>query len=330
MNEREKVLASMVGGVAGLIVLIVGARQLIVMPMREIDKRAAGVREKLEKVKNERRAFFTAEDKLKRVARRTFADSIEEAGSVSSEMLTRQIAAAGLRESDFTRLPLGSRKLRGASEIGWSIQGVGPLKNVVDLLFILDSSPWLHRTENLTMTAAEAPGVVRIRLSYLTLVIEPAPEVTRTSLAAQLALDSPERRVLDGMVLRDILRPYIKEPPSPPAQKAVAAAPGSPPGPENFRIVSLSEWLGRPEIHVRDLAAQKTARYKPGDEVAGGVAVMVDYRPMPAPGNSLLQSDSRLILRIDKDYWAIERGKTFADKRKLTRSELPPQLAQEK
>jgi hypothetical protein len=126
------------------------------------------------------------------------------------------------------------------------------------------------------------------------------------------------------------LRPYIKEPPSPPGAKSVAAAPATPPGPENFRIVSLSEWEGRPEIHVRDLVAQKTARYKPGDELAGGVAVMVDYRPMPAPGGGLLQSDSRLILRIEKEYWAIERGKTFADKHKLNRSDLPPQLAQEK
>ena len=49
---------------------------------------------------------------------------------------------------------------------------------------------------------------------------------------------------------------------------------------------------------------------------------------MPLPGNALLQSFSRLILKIDGEYWAIERGKTLADKRKLSPGELPPQLAQ--
>ncbi|MFM8359722.1 MAG: hypothetical protein ACKOET_14345, partial [Verrucomicrobiota bacterium] len=119
-------------------------------------------------------------------------------------------------------------------------------------------------------------------------------------------------------------------PPAPPAPGQPApppAKPGVPPGPETFRVVSLSEWQGEPEIHLRDLTAQKTVRYRPGDELAGGTIVMVDYRPMPLPGNSLLQSHSRLILRIGEEYWAVDRGRTLAEKRKLGPEELPTQLA---
>ena len=95
------------------------------------------------------------------------------------------------------------------------------------------------------------------------------------------------------------------------------------------RLAASSQDKPQPEIHIRDLTAQKTTRYRPGDELLGGTIVMVDYRPLPKPDQPLLQSYSRLILKIDKEYWAVERGKTLADKRKLTTSELPSQLARQ-
>jgi hypothetical protein len=331
MNRREKILIGAVGGLAGVFLLIYGLRVVFLAPLRDLDKRTALVREKIAKIQTDRRNYFAAEDRLKAITRTTFADTPDQASARSGEILTQQILAAGLAESDFTRLPVGPRKLRGASEIGWNIQGDGPLTNVVNLLFTLNHSPWLHRTENLTVTPGDAPGVVRVRFRYLTLVIEPAPEVERTNLVATLTLESPERHLLNNIVSRDLLRPYIKRPPAPaqPGQPApLPSKPGVPPGLETFRVVSLSEWNGQPEIHIRDLAAQKTVRYRPGDELAGGTIVMVDYRPMPLPGNSLLQSYSRLILKLGQEYWAVERGRTLAEKHKLADAELPPQLAQ--
>jgi hypothetical protein len=329
MNRREKTLAASVGGVVLIFAAVFGVRAVILKPLRDIDKQTAAVQDKIAKIQADRRKYFAAEDRLKEITLRTYADSVEQASAVSGEMLTKQIEGAGLQEEDFTRIPVGPRKLRGASEIGWNVQGVGGLSNVVNLLFILNSSPWLHRTENLTVSAGEAPGVVRIHFQYLTLVIDPSPEINRTNLAPILALDSPDRHLLNSIVSRDVLRPYIKQPPPPlePGQPAPPPAKrNAPPGPENFRIVSLSEWEGQPEVHVRDLAAQKTMRFKPGDNLNGGTIVMVDYRPMPQPGNPLLQSYSRLILKIDGELWAVERGKTLADKHKLNLSEIPPQL----
>ena len=321
-------MAGAVGGMASLFVLIIGVRALFLKPLHEIDLRTAAVRAKIAKIQDERRAYFTAEDRLKAIARRTFAETLDQASAVSGELLTREIIAAGLEESDFSRLPSGPRKLRGASEIGWNIQGEGPLTNVINLLFLLDAAPWLHRTENLTVGAGDSPGRVRVHFRYLTLVLEPPMQTTHTNLANPASLDSQERRLLDNIALRDLMRPYIKRPPPPPTPASPTSSPGNgPPGPANYRVVSLSEWEGQPEIHVRDLAAQKTARFKPGDKLAGGTVVMIDYRPMPEPGNPMLQSLSRIILKIDRDYWAIERGKTLADKRKLTQAEWPPELA---
>lgn len=332
MNRREKILAGSIGAVVALLLMVWGLRTLITQPLHAVDQRIALAREKLAKIQGERRAFFAAEDRLKSITQRTFADSIDQASAQSGELLTRQIIQAGLAESDFTRLPVGPRKIRGANEIGWSVQGDGSLSNIVNLLFLLHQSPWLHRTEGLAITRGETPGIVRARFRYLTLVIDPAPDVIRTNLVAGLGLDSSERHLLNGIVSRDILRPYIRRPPAPPPPPAPAAAPTvaakspPPPGPESFRVVSLSEWNGVPEVHIRDLTAQKTRIYHPGDALEGGTVVMVDYRSIPRPDNPILQSSSRIILRIGADYFAIERGRTLADKRKLSAAELPPTL----
>lgn len=335
MNQREKLLAVVVFGTAALLGGVLGLRAFITKPLIELDKKTVGARERLEKINTERRNFFTAEDRLKLQTKLAFADTVDEASALSGEALTKQILQAGLREANFTRLPVGPRKMRGANEIGWNVQGEGPLANVVNLLFVLEQSPFLLRLEGLVMAPGDQPGQARVRFRCLTLVMDPAMEVKREPLIAAVGLNSPERRLLDDIVKRDLLRPYIKRPPPPPVPPPIGspgtpastpATPPAPPGPETFRIVSLSEWLGQPEVHVRNLTTQKTARYKPGDELAGGTIAMVDYRSMPLPGGNGLLSFSRVIVRVKDEFFAVEHGQTLADVRKLEPEQLPTQL----
>jgi hypothetical protein len=329
VTRREKILALAVGGVVVVLGAGLGARALLLKPLKEIDRRTAGLREKLDKIKTERRTYFAEEERMKQVAQRMFSEDLDQASARSGEMLTQYILQSGLQESDFTRLPVGPRKLRGASEIGWSVQGEGPLKDVIDLLFLLRASPYVNRLENIFLGTGESAGVVRVRFKYLTVVLNPAPAADPIDLTPKFTLESNERHAYDALIARDLLRPYIKRPP-PPAQVAAGGGthlpPGTPPGPETFKIVSLSEWQGQPEVHVLDLTSLRTFRYKPGETLAGGTIVMVDYRPMPMPGREIVQSESRVILRLGDDFWAIERGRTLADKRKLTGNQVPQEL----
>jgi hypothetical protein len=156
------------------------------------------------------------------------------------------------------------------------------------------------------------------------------PEIEFAALEHKFSLYSPERRLYDDLVTRDILRPYIKRPPPGPAttpSPAIPAAPGEVAGPESLRVVSLSEWKGEPEVHVRDVTRSKTFRYKPGDALAGGTIVMIDYRPLPFPGNEVLKSFSRVILKIGSEFWAVERGRTLAEKHRLAPEQLPTELS---
>ena len=233
-EKAEKILAGVVAGIFGAILLGFGVRGFYVKPLR-IDKQTAGIRDKIEKINQERRDYFVAEDALKAITQKTFSPDSSEASARSGEMVTRQIAAAGLSEADFTRVPAGSRKLRGASEIGWSIQGKGDLTRIVNLLFLLEKSPQVHRLENVTLTSFKKPGEIRVRFVYTTLVIEPAPEVDPVDLKPKFNLESPEQLTYNSILERDILRPYMKMPP-PPVNPVKPGTPGGngtlPPGPD--------------------------------------------------------------------------------------------------
>jgi hypothetical protein len=331
MNQREKTLAMLVGGIVAIFVVGFGIRAVLLQPLRQIDKAIKASQEKIDKINKERTLSIAADDRLQKTALKTFGETIDQASATSGEILTKRILESGLEESEFTRTPASPRKLKGAHEIGWIVQGEGPLTNIVNLLFLLENSPYLHRVENVTVTTGEAVGRVKTRFRYLTLVLDPSPDVQRKALPDKFTLDSTERHAYDDLIARDILRPYIKrpapppKPPTPPGSSGGTPAPTAP-GPESFKVVSLSEWEGQPEVHVLDTAAQKTKRYKPGEQLAGGTIVCVDYREMPMP-DSFALSESRVILKVGSEFWAIERGKTLADKHKLEPEQLPREVA---
>jgi hypothetical protein len=192
----------------------------------------------------------------------------------------------------------------------------------------------LHRIENLTLTPSDGTNRVKASFRYLTLVIDPPQDVAFIDPKPAATLDSPRRKHFDVITTRNLLRPFIPTPPAAP-QSTPGASPSaptaptapSPPGPETFRVVSLSQWQGQSEIHVRDTTRETTSRYKPGDALADGQIVMVDYRPLPKPGREWLLSSSRIILKSGTNYFAIEEGTTLADKYPMPTDQLPERLA---
>lgn len=328
MNHREKMLLGIVVGMTSLVVVGFGLKAMFVAPLKEADKKIKNTRLSIAKIENERRAYFAAEDSVKKVATRAFSDDLGEASALSGEMITQLIRRAGLREEDFSRLPVGPRRMRGAKEIGWSVRGRGSQADVVDLIHLLEEAPPIHRIESLTLSSAEKPGGARVSFRYLTLVISPEPIIERESLEPEVDLESDARRLYDAALARDVFRPYIKRPPTPPPPAPAPPTSGPPPPAlDTFQVVSLSEWQGRPEVHVRDLKTQMTASYGEGDDLAGGKIVAVDYRLMPHPSKAGLNSHSRVIVQIGADFWAVERGQTLADKRRLTNEQLPEKLS---
>ncbi len=324
MKKREKILAGIVLGFIGLFVLGFGIKGFFLKPLKKIDGETKLLREKIAKINDERRQYFEAEDMLKALAQRTFGTDINEASARSGEMITKQIALAGLDDADFTRLPGAPVIMKGARQIGWTIQGKGSLEKVVNLLFLLQTSPQVHRLETISLTSGERAGEVKVRFLYQTVVLQPAPEFDPIELKPKFSLESPERIAYNTILDRDLLRPYIKAPP-PEKRKGDPTPSTAPAGPEALKVVSLSEWEGTPEVHIRDLNLNVTTRYRPGDKLKdAGEIVAVDYRPLPSPRNALLVSHSRVILKIGDEFWAVERGENLAQRRRLDEAQWPP------
>src|SRR5436190_19755677 len=160
-------MAALVGGIVLVFAGGFGLRAIWMKPLKELDRKIANDRARLDKVRAERRAFFAAEDAVKKHEQRTFSDELDQASAKSGEMLTKMILQSGLPESEFTRLPVGPRKLAGANEIGWSEQGEGTLQRVIEQVFLLQESPHLHRLDGRVSSPGGPAGYGRVRFRYL-------------------------------------------------------------------------------------------------------------------------------------------------------------------
>jgi hypothetical protein len=320
MNSREKTLGAVVGGIFLLFAGGMVVQQAFIAPMKDRAAKIVSKREALKKLMDEKDAYLKAREYLKDTAPRIFARDPDAATAAVGKLLTEQILALGLPETQFTRQPSVAKKLRGgvAYEIGWNVQGEGPMNKMIDLLFVLEKTPQIHRVENLALSAGDQPGRLKARFRFLTLVIDSPPEGGRADLTPKFALDSPERRFYDCIAQRDLLRPY--------AQKSPAQSSSSTDRPGMLKVVSLAQWGGFAEATVRDTDRDSYSTYKVGDTFEGAVVSMIDYRTLPVPNKPGLLSSSRVILKIGGDYWAVEQGQTLADKYQLTAAQLPAQL----
>jgi len=324
MNRREKALLGMIGLLS---VLFAGgwfARNVLLRPLNNLEQQKQEAQEALRKLKETRSAYLRAESYLQQAAARSFGTNTDLATAQAGHMLTEQLSRLGLPEANFNFQPVPARKIRGGQETGWSVQGEGPLGKMIDLLFVLEQTPQLHKIENLVISPGDRPGRIRARFHYLTLVINinspgPQPELKPT-----FALNSPQRRLYDVIVQRDLLRPYVPGTPDRPRPVTPSVDPAS--RPETLKIVSLSQWRGDSEVHVCDLTNMKVTSYKTGETLAGGEILGVDYRTMPLAGSAGLVSDSRVILKSGTNYWAVEQGQTLATRYQLAPEQLPAEL----
>ncbi len=334
LNRRERILAWSVG--SGLLLLVGHAiiKKIILDPAAGLRAETHGLELEWNEFQEREIQARSAQVELDDVARRTFGEDPDQVAARAGEYLGKLILHAGLNDGEFTLLPLASTRLRGrrsgVSQVGWSVQGKGTLAAVVDLLHLLELDERVHKVENLNVTGANQPGRVGLSFRYVTLVLDGNPAVNREEVRAP-DIDVEGRKIYEGIVRRDLLRPYIPKPPEAPAPPLPARADAPPaaplpPGPETYKVVSLSRWKGESEILILDLNQNRTVRYRPGDELAGGTIRGVDYRTLPSRRNPSLNTSSRVIISVGLETWAIDRGDTLADSYKLAGKLLPPKL----
>jgi len=340
MSRREKIIAAAVGLFVAVLMVYLVAFKFFISPVLAARAEAAKIAGDIRKLQAEKRLEDVYGTRLRELARMTFgADELhvsKEVGNYMVELLNR----SGLGDVNQTIRPVTGARVPGAyKEVGWNIRTRGKLKNVVDFLYLLEAEPRLRRVNNLTVVPQRGSRDLELQLKYTTLILErrkgeqlpaarPAGEVLR--------LDTAERKQYAMIEGRDLFRPYIKAPPPAPAPpepphgrptpKPDNREPPAAPSLARFRVVGLPSWQGREDIFVRDSLAGRTQIYAPGDTLASGKIIMIDYRRLPHPKKPELLSPSRVIIRIGVEYWAIELGQTLADKHMLSREQLPEKL----
>lgn len=342
MNRREKILAVTIGAFVVVFVGYLIVDNLLLGPAAKLDARAADLQREiaLEQARFNRGGGYT--DDLTRWASRTLSGPANE---VSTAMRARLIALLNRAElGGGTIQPVGARTVRDVyEEIAWTVSVEGELARLVDLLYLLDSEPYLHRIENLEVRPDSSGGRCRLQLRYATISMldkyadEGIPATRAAESQPSTDLETPLRDKYRMIARRDLFRPYVPRPPSPPPppqpeRNETPVEPQDPPPPPpppeaRFRVVALPQWGGAAEVFVLDTANRTTRRYEPGDTLAGGEIVRVDYRAMPMPDKPEILSPSRVIVKAGRDYFAVELGHNLAQKHRLTGEQLPEDIA---
>jgi len=152
MNRREKALLGMIGLLSVLFRWRLVRKECPPAAAQYLEQQKQEAQESLRKVKETRSAYLRAESYLKQAAARSFGTNTDLATAQAGHMLTEQLSRLGLPEANFNFQPVPTRKIRGGQETGWSVQGEGPLGKMIDLLFVLEQTPQLHKIENLVIS----------------------------------------------------------------------------------------------------------------------------------------------------------------------------------
>lgn len=337
MKGRERLIAITVGAFVGLFTLYLAVNGLVLSPARQKNQQIVQLQDSISKYRREvdREAYLVSH--VKKIAGRTFGFDDLSAGEQFRERIMVLLKTSNL-SGDVKRVVVPP-VVNTFKEVRWQIAIPGAkLPDVVQFLLLLRSESYLSRLENVRFTPNIQTDSVKVDLQFATIVLD-IPNASKLAVTTRSAAESQpailaglDRRPFDGIVTRNLFRPYVQRPPEPPAVVAqpVFAPPASPaaepPSDARYRITSLTEWAGSPEVWVTDAYTGKVAIHKVGDALAGGRIVMVDYRSLPSPDDPTLLSPSRVIIKQGPRLWAVELKQTLAQKRLLSRGDVPPGL----
>ena len=340
MNQREKILAFLAFGATGFLLVAFIISKLIVGPTTEARKLAEKIVLDIDMLEAKVAQEPVYKENLLTTVKQSYGDDPSTASEMSRAHIVKLISKAGLLSDDLSMTPVTGKTVRGGREVGWIIRVKGSLDRLTNFLYVVNADPHLHKLDNVAWAPVTGSTDLTLSARFVTLVLDPIEgigpvEIKPDALVNNVKLDSTERKSYALISDRDIFRPYIKRPPPPPPPTIVretrpsGPAPPPPPPPpvvSSFQLVGLPTWNDEAEVVVKDSRSLLSKTYKVGQDLLGGEIVMVDYRSLPLPKKPQIMSSSRVIVRVGRDYWAVELGQFLTDKYLLTGDRLPESL----
>ena len=335
MNPRERILALIVAVLVIVGIGYMGVNRLLISPASKLDRQAEELQGKIERMKERKSTYQVQARRFGDLAAKALGGDENRTSELVQARLFTLLELCGISGESVSLTPQSPKKVTETEkEVSWVVSADGTLEQLIDLFYLLNAEPYLQRVENLSIREIRRKGPLRMRLRYITLVLGPmkGEEVTDGASLVEVPprdLDSEDREIYDVIAQRDLFRPFI--------ERMVAAKPDEPSksskphkSPDlDCRVVSLTTWGGQQEVHVRENATGEVEIYKPGESLGNTKIIFIDYRIMPMPNKPDILSGSRVIIEIDRTYWAVELGQNFNEKRKLSDDQIPPELAAE-
>lgn len=338
MNQREKFLAYAAFSMVGLFLVGLVVSRMILSPAAQAKKNVEQLTVEVDDIRDriDREPAYVR--KLRLYAEKSYGDSEAQAKVNLREHLLALASRANLRNDSLRLQPLTGKKLRGGLEVGMTVNVTGSLDRLTNLLYLLENDPHLHKVENLNFSPVPNATDLNLQFKLATLVLDPhdgqSLPVEPDKLKNDLKLADEGRKQYALIEQRDVFRPYIKRPPRPEPRPTPPSNnndrrddPPPKPAPQpTFQVVGLPQFGAEPEVAIYEDLSRKTRYYQIGEDLRGGEIMAVDYRVMPKPRNRDLLSESRVILRYGREFYAVELGDKLDQRHKLSMRQLPQDL----
>ncbi len=346
MNRREKILAGAVASIAGAALLYGLITRVVLAGGRELNERADSLKNSNAKLLSENNRMGQYKGRFVRLRSRTYDDNPRRASVLADAGIKQLARQAGLGQSDYTISSFSERREGNAYRLLLCTirsSRPAPLERVTNFLYLLNRDRRLHRVTHLSILrqsgrpGRDRQGKVTFSLRYSTLVpdgnvpVQIAARTPATAPVELVSLNTPQRAAYDVIARRNIFKPYVRPPRQvrprtwPPRRPDTQPAPESP-AHERLVVTGLPADKGIAEVHIATPGRDIKKVLKVGDRLPIGEIVMVDYRVLTMPGDPPTESQSRVILKIGQDYWAVERGWPLGRRRLLRPEELPDEL----
>lgn len=340
MKIHRKTLVSGLVVLAVLVIVYVIVQVAVLNPAADMDSDIRRLKKENAHLKRYNDQETKYRRKLKAYAGQTFGLDPIEVSELIRVRIDKMVSATGLQRGQDASTPISGKTKSGVyEEVGWSYDLTGTLEQVVSMMYLLHADPYLHRLGGLSIVPNRDGTEYKLSFKYVTLVL-----VARDNETLPIGLDDGEPKPIPPLkakpqqwyqriARRNLFRPFIAKPkpqPKPQSSKPSNPQPQPKPTPEvdlsRFKISNLSQMGSEVLITVLDSQTGLAKRYRPGENLAGGRIVMVDYRELPRSDKPELLSPSRVVIQIKDQYFAIDLGRTLADRYRLEGQKVPPAL----
>lgn len=267
MNQREKILAILVGAVVAVLGVKFIFLPIFLGSLNEENRKIESIRKEIEKNNRQLEPRNRLIREWRSVSQRTLSDDPEQANLILGERITSLLTASGLHDVSKSPVPISPTKTSGVTlytPVAVNLSGKGTLAQFVKFLELFYQEPYIVKIKGFTLRP-EGKGDQMVFSTVRIETIIPAKPVQQTIppvtsrpvvTATQPVLKTGPVSQYALVVDRNIFRPYQAPVPPPIVKPIPTPAPVATrdPGPINQRPTDPN---GRPGDVVATLAVGK-------------------------------------------------------------------------